>query len=445
VNAENALRESEEKFRTLAEESPNMIFINKKDRIVYVNPRCEEIMGYTQEELLAPDFDFRSLIVPEYLDSIAENLARHWRRENVPPEEYALITKAGKRIEYILTTKLIPYENESALLGIVTDITHRKKAEKELKKNFDSLEQKVTRRTRDLSSSNLKLMYEIEERKRIEAALRKSEEKLRGILESSPDAITMTDANAIIVECNQATLDLHGFSSKEEMIGMEAYALIAPQDRNKAAKNLTRTLKYGVIMNVEYSFLKKDGSEFPGELSASVIKDSAGKMVGFVAVIKDISERKRAEYALITSKSLLKVRTEELEEKNIALREIIAQIEMEKRRMHEDIMTNVGVVVAPILENLSQHTESKIYVDLLKHHLDRLTSSFGSRITDTTAGLTPREIEISNMIKGGLSSKDICKLLNISLTTVERHRKNIRKKLRITNKNVNLAGYLQQL
>ena len=157
------------------------------------------------------------------------------------------------------------------------------------------------------------------------------------------------------------------------------------------------------------------------------------------------AQRKKAENALLTSKALLKVRTEELEEKNIALREIIAQIEMEKRRMHEDIMTNVSAVVAPILENLSQHEESRIYVGLLKHHLERLTSSFGSRITDKAIGLTPREIELCNMIKGGLSTKDISKLLNISLTTVERHRKNIRKKLNITNKSVNLAGYLQRL
>ncbi len=445
MKADIALQESEQKFRTLAEESPNMIFINKKGRIVYVNPRCEELLGYSKSEFLAYDFDFRCLISPEFHDSIADNMTKHLRGEDVPSEEYALLTKTGKRIEDILTTRLIRYENESAILGIVTDITHRKKAEKELKADFDILEQKVNERTVELSDSNLKLMFEIEERKRIEKALRSSEEKLRSILESSPDAITMTDENAVIVECNQATLDLHGISKKEDLIGTASYDLIAPRDRKRAVENLRRTIKYGVVMNVEYSFLKKDGNEVPAELSASVIKDSGGRLVGFVAVIKDISVRKKAENALIASKALLKVRTEELEEKNIALREIIAQIEMEKRRMREDIMTNVSAVVSPILENLSHFPESKIYVGLLKHHLDRLTSSFGARITDKDVGLTPREIELCNMIKGGLSSKEISQLLNISLTTVERHRKNIRKKLNITNKNVNLAGYLQRL
>lgn len=441
--AEIALQESEEQFRTLAEQSPNMIFIHQKGRVVYVNSRCEEIMGYRKEDFLTTDFDLKTIVAPEFHSTISEIVARHARGEAVPTGEYALMTKSGKRIENLLSTKVIPYRGEDAILGVVTDITYRKKAEQELKTDFDLLEKQVNERTRELSEANLQMMYEIEERKRIETALRQSEEKLRGILESSPDAITMTDANAVILECNQATLDLHGYSSKEEMIGAESFQMIAPQDRARAAQNLRRTVKYGVVMNVEYSFLKKDGTQIPGELSASVIKDSAGEIVGFVAVVKDISDRKRAENALLTSKSLLKMRTEELEQKNIALKEIVAQIEMEKRRIREDIKTNVSAVLHPILENLSHHQDTKIYVGLLKHHLDRLTSGFGTRVTDKDLGLTPREIEICNMIKGGLASKEISQLLHISLTTVERHRKNIRKKLKITNKNVNLAGYLQ--
>ena len=153
MKAQIALQESEQKFRTLAEQSPNMIFINKNGRVVYVNPRCEELLGYSTDEFLAQDFDFLSLIAPEYYDLIEENMAKHLRGEDVPSEEYALFTKTGKRIEYILTTRLIPYENEPALLGFVTDITHRKKLERELKADFDTLEQKVNERTAELSDS----------------------------------------------------------------------------------------------------------------------------------------------------------------------------------------------------------------------------------------------------------------------------------------------------
>ncbi|MGD2142507.1 MAG: PAS domain S-box protein, partial [Candidatus Bathyarchaeota archaeon] len=90
------LRESEEKFRNLAEHSPNMIFINKNGRIVYSNRRCEEVMGYSKEEFNSSDFNFLSLIAPEYVESVKENFNNHMKNENVDPLPYTLLTKDGK-------------------------------------------------------------------------------------------------------------------------------------------------------------------------------------------------------------------------------------------------------------------------------------------------------------------------------------------------------------
>ncbi len=131
--AEEALQESEEKFRTLAEESPNMIFINKKSRVVYANNKCEAIMGYTKEEFLSPDFDFFRLIAPESTDQVNASFKRHLKGEEIPPYEYSLITKEGKKIQTIITTKLIDYDGEKAILGIITDITEHTKAEESMK------------------------------------------------------------------------------------------------------------------------------------------------------------------------------------------------------------------------------------------------------------------------------------------------------------------------
>jgi PAS domain S-box-containing protein len=137
--AEEALRESEEKFRNLAEQSPNMIFINKKGKVVYANKKCQEIMGYTSEDFYSPGFDFFKLISPECKDLIKTNFSRHMKGKDVAPCEYSLIAKDGKKIEAILTTKLISYEGEKSILGTVTDITERKRAEKEIQKLNESL------------------------------------------------------------------------------------------------------------------------------------------------------------------------------------------------------------------------------------------------------------------------------------------------------------------
>ncbi len=130
--AEKALRESEEKFRNLAEQSPNMIFINKKGRVVYANQRCEEIMGYSRNEFYSPDFDFLSLIAPECVDLVKSSFNMHVKDEEITPYEYTLITKEGEKVDTILTTKLITYEGENAILGTVTDITERKKMDEKM-------------------------------------------------------------------------------------------------------------------------------------------------------------------------------------------------------------------------------------------------------------------------------------------------------------------------
>jgi PAS domain S-box-containing protein len=138
--AEAALKESEAKFRSLAEQSPNMIFINQRGRVTYANVKCEELMGYSREELYRPDFDFSILIAPDSLDRIKENFRKHMRGQEVAPYEYALVTKDAQKIEALITTKLIRYEGESAILGIVTDITERVQVEEALQQHNRSLQ-----------------------------------------------------------------------------------------------------------------------------------------------------------------------------------------------------------------------------------------------------------------------------------------------------------------
>jgi PAS domain S-box-containing protein len=121
---------AEEKFRTLAEQSPNMIFINVGGRVVYANERCTDIVGYTSEELLAPGFDFMRLIAPESAKLIREAYALHLRGAEVPPYEYVVVARDGRRRDSIITTRLVSYGGERGILGIITDISHRKRTER---------------------------------------------------------------------------------------------------------------------------------------------------------------------------------------------------------------------------------------------------------------------------------------------------------------------------
>lgn len=205
--AEAALRESEEKFRNLAEQSPNMIFINHRGRVMYANSRCEECMGYTKEEFYAPDFDFLTLIVPEHRDRVTENFRLHAMGREVPPVEYTLCTRGGQRIEAILATRLIPYHGDRAILGTVTDVTSLKQAEEALRQAKDGLERRVKERTAALEA-------EVDRRRRVELDLREGEQKYRTLVESAGDAIATVTQDGEILFVNDVLSRRFGVSAE---------------------------------------------------------------------------------------------------------------------------------------------------------------------------------------------------------------------------------------
>ena len=158
--AQQALQESEDKFRTVSEQSPNMIFINQGGKVVYVNQKCVEIMGYQKDEFYSPEFDFLTLIAPESIDTVRSSFAKHSAGQEVAPYEYSLITKNGKKFEVIITTKLIPFDGDRAILGIVTDISNFKRAERALREKDQKLEQQA----RHLEEVNTALKVLLEHR-----------------------------------------------------------------------------------------------------------------------------------------------------------------------------------------------------------------------------------------------------------------------------------------
>jgi len=143
--------------------------------------------------------------------------------------------------------------------------------------------------------SCLELTRDITERKLMEETLRDSEEKLRKMFESVTDGISVIDLKGNITEVNQRAVEMHSFGSKDEIRGKNAFELVAPRDHEKIAAHMKKAIKREAIGRVEYTLLRADGSEFPGELSTNVLKDASDNVVGHITIVRDITERKRAE------------------------------------------------------------------------------------------------------------------------------------------------------
>jgi len=263
---EKELKESEEKFKNLAEQSQNMIFINKKGKIVYANKKCEEIMGYKKEEFCSPDFDFLMLIAPESLDLIKSSYGRHMKGEEVPPYEYRLVTKEGKKIDAILTTKLIAYEGETAILGTVTDISERKNMEEKLKA---------------------------------------SEEHFREVLENSQSVLYKRNIVTGRYEyISPAITKITGYTPNEVMAmsSDEVDSLIHPEDLKRI-----NDLRLGILEHpkdskmtstLEYRVKCKDGNYRWISDNYTLFRDSKGRPLFSIASVIDITERKKAEKTL---------------------------------------------------------------------------------------------------------------------------------------------------
>jgi PAS domain S-box-containing protein len=272
----------------------------------------------------------------------------------------------------------------------------------------------------------------VTERKKAEEALRLSQEQLLANLENTPNvAVQWYDEDGRILYWNPASEKLYGWKSTEAL--GKTLGDLMPTPKEEAA---FLSILYGVrdagkpYGLYETRIRRRDGTL--GWVLATTFSTPMGpdRMV-FVCMDVDITERKRAE--------------EELTQKNIALGEMIKQIDYEKEKIKKEITVNVEELLIPTLKKLSLNGGSSKYVQLLEHNLEELTASFGSKITDKKNRLTPKEIEICNMVKSGLSSKDIAGLLNVSSLTVSKHRRNIRKKLSISNIDVNLVSFLKTL
>lgn len=272
--------------------------------------------------------------------------------------------------------------------------------------------------------------------KKVAEELKESDEKFKIIFNGASDGILVADQETRkFLMGNKKICQMLGYSL-EEIRNLAVTDIHPAEDLPEVLEQFEKQRKGMITLAKDLPTKRKDGSVFYADVNATPITLAGRPYI--MGIFRDITERKKMEERLKEQKLTL-------EQKNLALKEMIEHIERTKNRMKEDIAINVDETLMPIVEKLKIKGVSPKYIKLLKHHLKSLSSSFGRKITQKSAKLTSREIEICTMIKGGLASKDISELLNVSSQTIEKHRKNIRKKLGLSNKKTNLFSYLQNI
>lgn len=163
---------------------------------------------------------------------------------------------------------------------------------------------------------------------------------------------------------------------------------------------------------------------------------------------KEIKERKVAERDLKKSEKILKLKAKNLEEANAALKVILQRRQEDRAELEEKVMSNVGELVEPYLKKIQRTRlteKQKAYLSILESNLKEIVLPFTRSLNAKFMNLTHSEIQIANLVKHGMATKEISEMLNLSTKTVEFHRNNIRKKIGIKNTKTNLRSYLLSL
>ncbi len=268
--AEEALRESEEKFKSIFEESPIGIGIHDAEgKLLHINDACLDIFGISDREEVR-EFDL-------------------FEDPNLPDNEKAKL-RAGEAVRYEVA---FSFEKVRGLTLYETG----KAGIRYLDVRTTPLGSKGT----DIAGGYLIQVQDITERKLAAEALRESWERYRMVVETSPDAVAISNLEGRLTFVSPRGLELHGYEDPEEVIGRYVLEFIAPEDREKAAYHMQETLEKGAVRNVEYTMLRKDGSRFVGELSAAALRDTKGAPTSFVGITRDITKRRHTEDALRAS------------------------------------------------------------------------------------------------------------------------------------------------
>jgi PAS domain S-box-containing protein len=253
--AEESLRESEEKYRALVENSPNLVAIYQEGSLKYVNKAMCEKLGWTFEEMTSPSFNPVEKIIPQRLQSqIRENIAKRLRGESISPYEISIKTRDGSEIPVIVKAQAILYCGKLADEVIHIDITERKLAEE---------------------------------------ALRESEERFRRLYEQAPLGYQSLDAEACFIDVNQAWLDLLGYS-RDQVIGHWFGDFLAPQEVDAFKQRFSRFKAAGEV-HVDLEMVQLAGFTIIVHIDGRIAHDEHGQFKQTHCILHDITERKKAE------------------------------------------------------------------------------------------------------------------------------------------------------
>jgi PAS domain S-box-containing protein len=373
-HADDALQESEKRFRELADLLPQTVFeIDSEDNLTFGNRHGFESSGYAQEDI-DKGLNALQLFIPEDRDRVKENIQRILGGEKSSGNEYTMLRKDGSTFPAIVYSSTIIREGKPVgLRGIVIDNTERKLAEEEL---------------------------------------RESEERYRDLFENANDLIQSVDSEGRFLYVNRKWLETLGYS-REEVKSLRLPDILREDQIPKCMELFKRVCSGEPLDNIETVFLAKDGREIAVDGSANAqFKD--GTLTATRGIFRDITERKKAEEARI-KEAEARARAERAEQAYEELKlsdklksDFLSMAAHELKTPLTPMTSFIQMMLSGKLGELSE--EQKEGLEIISKETKRLKSSFDKIIQISTLESKklepyvtdlskPKDIQLSDVIQ----------------------------------------------
>ncbi len=331
-----------------------------------------------------------------------------------------------------------PFESNEVMINVVNAL-RRRQLELENRLHRQNLEAIIDERTADLRRA-------IAELEAAQGELLISEERYRTLVETMREALGENDENGVLTYVNPRFCEMLGYPY-DEMLGRRVTDFLDEAGRRTFEAELARR-KRGESGSYELVFERKDGRKIHTIVAPQAILDDQDRFKGSFAVITEITELKQVEEELRRQEAELRLKTEELEEMNTALKVLLDQRDKDKQALQERVVSNVARLVLPYVQELeaeAQSTRQRRLLEIVGANLNEIVSPLTHQLSLKYQQLTTKEVRVASLIKDGRTNKEIAELMNVSTKTVEYYRDNIRSKLGLKNRSVNLRTFLNSI
>lgn len=388
-------------YKNIFEGTSNLVFIaDGEGRIAEVNPEAR--LFFSRGELIG-SFCGDLLEIPE-------NDLAHLLQKYPFNQLHEIVLLRGGQNPHYFNLEIKPLEkslelNQGVML-ILSDVTcmidHRQ-----------ALEERIRERTESLENS---------------------EKMLNALFQSVGKGVLLIDRNLEIVKANQQASVIYGLPL-QVLVGTQLCSLISSGSCDLLEEICSRIIEGGQE-KAEITSLYVDGESFPCEIVISRMELNGEHF--WPVIIRDISQQCAMEDGLRREKQLS-------EEMNVTLKNVLRSIETDRKNEEQQLTQRMRSSILPGLEKVRKEEDAGVrggYLNLIREQLVALTIGFEVELDEDLLKLSKSELKTCYYIKAGLSSKEICKAMNLSFETIQTHRKNIRKKLGLSGKSINLHTFL---